>query len=420
MKDAELKEKINVAFSHAVPDQLDSILSDCKEAKNTVVMMPITQKRRSWQRYVMNIAACLVLAFGCIFGVQTYTSNFAVASTVSLDVNPSIQITVNQKERVLDVVPLNEDGRIVVGEMDFSGSNIDVTVNALIGSMLKNGYLNDLANSILITVDGSGSAQDTALQDRLAQEVNALLQTDGFSGAVLSQTISDDSSLQALADQYGITIGKAQLIQSILTTNTQANTQHTFADLAPLSINELNLILTSNTLTLDSVSSLGSASEKAYIGQENALAAALAHAGFTMENLTSYEVDMDTEDGIFVYEIEFMDNGYEYEYDIDASTGAVVKYSREKDDEAIPSTSSGYNQTQNADLISLESAKEIALAHAGLSSSAVTFVKMELDEDDGINVYELEFVSGEYEYEYEINAETSAIMDYSLEHEDDD
>lgn len=97
-------------------------------------------------------------------GIHLYGSRFAVESTVSLDVNPSIEIQVNAKEHVLKVEPKNEDGRKVVGEMDFSGSSLDVTVNALIGSMLRNGYLNENANSILVSVDTRDAAKGSALR----------------------------------------------------------------------------------------------------------------------------------------------------------------------------------------------------------------------------------------------------------------
>ena len=157
----------------------------------------------------------------------------------SLDVNPSVEIKINQKERILDVIPLNEDGRTIVGDMDFSGSSLDVAVNAIIGSMLQNGYLNELANSVLISVDNNDPVRGMALQERLADEVNKLLQTDSFRGAVLSQTVVKSDELQQMAEQYGITLGKAQLIQEIL----GKNSLHTFDELAPLSINELNILL---------------------------------------------------------------------------------------------------------------------------------------------------------------------------------
>ena len=124
-----------------------------------------------------------------------------MASTISLDVNPSIEIRVNKYEKVLETLALNDDAEVVLGDMDFKGSSFsDVAINALIGSMLQNGYLDrSWRNSILISVDNQDPALSTALQEKLSQEVNALLQTNSFTGSVLSQTVSDDDELKTLA-----------------------------------------------------------------------------------------------------------------------------------------------------------------------------------------------------------------------------
>ncbi len=72
------------------------------------------------------------------------------------------------------------------------------------------------------------------------------------------------------------------------------------------------------------------------------------------------------------------------------------------------STSSGYIGTAKA--------KSIALNKAGVSSSAATFTKTKLDYDDGVRVYDIEFVAGNYEYELEINAKTGTILDYDKDY----
>ncbi|WP_240664771.1 PepSY domain-containing protein [Methanosarcina sp. MSH10X1] len=64
------------------------------------------------------------------------------------------------------------------------------------------------------------------------------------------------------------------------------------------------------------------------------------------------------------------------------------------------------------DAITMEEAKEIALAHAGLTEADVTFVKAELDTDNGRQEYEIEFYSGNTEYDYEIDASTGDILSY--------
>ena len=68
---------------------------------------------------------------------------------------------------------------------------------------------------------------------------------------------------------------------------------------------------------------------------------------------------------------------------------------------SAPSPADG-NTTGIGNIITMEEAKEIALTDAGLTEANVTFVKTELDTDNGRQEYEIEFYSGNKEYDYEI------------------
>ena len=68
--------------------------------------------------------------------------------------------------------------------------------------------------------------------------------------------------------------------------------------------------------------------------------------------------------------------------------------------------------------ITVDSALAIALRHAGLSSDQVMVTKAELDTDDSLAIYEIEFLCGGTEYEYEIDAYSGAILDWDAEEED--
>ena len=100
-----------------------------------------------------------------------------------------------------------------------------------------------------------------------------------------------------------------------------------------------------------------------------------------------------------------------YEYEINASTGAV----HDKSVEAFKGTVA--KPGNNGSYISVDKAKEIAVGKAGLSVSGVTFQKAKLDYDDGRAVYEIEFFSGGVEYECEVDASSGTILDYSSERE---
>ena len=94
-------------------------------------VMETAKKKKTWTRQLAGIAACLCLIVGAVFGFQNYQVNHAVDATVSLDVNPSIEIQVNQKERVLQVIPLNDDGKIIIGCLLYT-SRVTVKVNSFV------------------------------------------------------------------------------------------------------------------------------------------------------------------------------------------------------------------------------------------------------------------------------------------------
>ena len=440
--DREINHKIKQAFEHITPDILDSVLADCNEQKG---IRPMTSTNNIGSRItsVLAIAAALLLVFGSLTGLRAYQTAHSIASIITLDVNPSIEIQVNKKERVLAVIPRNEDARIIVGDMDFSGSSLDVTVNALIGSMLRNGYLSELSNSILISVDGEDAVEIAALQAKLTEEINQLLQTDHFSGAVLSQTITTDKETQALADTYGITVGKAQLIRQIIA----SHPTHSFEELVSLSINELNLISASSDAPLKQVDSVGTASVKAYIGEDNAWAIALTHARLTAADITDCHLDMDYELGAFVYELEFHHGSHDYEYYIHAIEGMVVAHDKEHCDGShghdehhhgpydvmpipseepsasgtVPSGSSQNTQTETSAgvAISDKEALLLALAHAGAPEQDIYDYYGDLDEDDGTLVYEIDFSWKGYDYDYEIDAVTGEVVSWDKEKDED-
>ena len=142
-----------------------------------------------------------------------------------------------------------------------------------------------------------------------------------------------------------------------------------------------------------------------------AKAAALADAGLAESDVTFTKEKLDWDEGIAVYDIEFLTADTEYDYEIDAATGAVLDKSAEL---LRPNESPG--QAIDAG-IGVESAKEIAAAHAGLSKEEAFFTKAELELEHGRSEYEIEFYHDRIEYAYTIDAATGAILEYKSEYD---
>ena len=446
MTDQELEQKLRTALEHAAPNDFQGVLARISpKARTEQAPIPFEaaarKKKRRWAPLAAAACLALVVAAG---GGGWYLQNNTVASVVSLDVNPSVTLNVNSKEKVLSAVPVNEDGGDILAGMDLTGVQLDVAMNAIVGALLTQGYVDELANSILITVEDDDAGRGARLQQELTDQADAILANTSVNGAILSQTIQNNQQLQQLSDTYGITTGKAALIQTIVDTG---NSLHTFEELVGLSINDLNLLYTSLTTapaepstgggtsgsgtaeTAPAIQSSGQASDSAYIGVEAAKSAAFAHAGLDAAQVTTDEVDFDYEDGRMVYELEFYADGAEYEYDIDASTGAVVKFSQEGGRTQTSSSAgsggasgnvssgSGSGTAQSgaggtAADIGREAALAAALSHAGVSQDQVYNLEVKREYDDGRLEYEIEFKTGGWEYEYTISAADGTILDY--------
>lgn len=426
MTDHELERRLRTALEHAAPNDLEGVLSRCETGKGTVIDMTnaveTKKKKRRWAP--LAAAACLALVLvGGGGGYYYYSANNAVVSLVSLDVNPSIQLEVNKNEKVLSATPMNDDGAEILADMDLKGTQADVAMYAIIGSLLQHGYVDELANSILITVEDDDQVRGEKLQQELTAQADAALANAQVNGAVLAQTLQNSEELSQKAQEYGISTGKAALIQAIVE---GSNNTKTFEDLVGLSINELNLLYTaqaplegqtsgneqnSGAANAAPITTSGSASQSAYIGLEAAKEAALKHAGVSASDATFVEAEYDYDDGRMVYEVEFHVKGTEYDYEIDAQTGAVVKYKNEQNG----ANTSG-SSANTSSFIGESAAKTAALNHAGVSESSTKYCNAWLEYDDGRpECYEVEFMAGNTRYEYKIALTSATVLESERE-----
>lgn len=426
MTDHELERRLRTALNHAAPNDLEGVLSRCETGKGTVIDMTnaVETKKKTRRWAPLAAAACLALVLvGGGGGYYYYTANNAVASLVSLDVNPSIQLEVNKNEKVLSATPMNDDGAEILADMDLKGTPADVAMYAIIGSLLQHGYVDELANSILITVEDDDQARGEKLQQELTAQADAALANAQVSGAVLAQTLQHTEELSQKAQEYGISTGKAALIQAIVE---GSNNTKTFEELVGLSINELNLLYTaqaplegqtsggqqsSGAANTAPITTSGSASQSAYIGLEAAKQAALNHAGVSASQATFLEAEYDYDDGRMVYEVEFHVNGTEYEYEIDAQTGDVVKHKTEQN-----GTNTGGSSANTSSYIGESAAKAAALKHAGVSESSTKYCNAWLEYDDGRpECYEVEFMANNTRYEYKIALTSATVLESEQE-----
>ena len=423
MTSEKLEQRLASAVEKTAPNDVNGVLSRCEERKGTVI--PMTAKKTTKRKWTTLVAACLavmLLGGGGLF----YQQANAVASVVSLDVNPSIELKVNRSEKVLVCTPLNEDAKAILADMgngaDLKGAKLDVAVNAIVGSLVRNGYLNSISSAIMISVEDKDTARAEKLQRELTSTVDGVLQTSESRASVLTQTLTQDAGLAQQARENSISTGKAALVNRVLALNATLK----FDALAKLSVEELKDLAEAGAPAMP-------------IGMDAARSAAEEYAGTTAMDSVTAEVDPELDESPAHYEVELQTAWGEFKYLVDAYTGkvlsgqkdllAAVSASNETTKPSAQKPTSASNETTKPSAqkpapsgtvqdIGYAKAKSIALNHAGLRENQAYDMDIELDDEDGKLIYEVEFKSGNMEYDYEIDAASGAILKHETELDD--
>ena len=137
------------------------------------------------------------------------------------------------------------------------------------------------------------------------------------------------------------------------------------------------------------------------IGENEAFRIALEDAGVTETEVTNMRIRLDTEDDDWEYDVEFYAGIMEYDYDIDGKTGAVRSKDMEIEDDFQTAVATGFSK---------EEAIEALLIM--VPGAAEENIHMELDMEDGMNVFEGEVILGGKEYEFKISADTGEVISW--------
>lgn len=187
------------------------------------------------------------------------------------------------------------------------------------------------------------------------------------------------------------------------------------------------IVLTIFTMTIGSLFT-GCESGKD-IGSEEAKKVAFQDAGIQEADASRVRVVKERDDGMVSYEVEFDTENKEYSYEIKASDGSILGSDVETIQNAAPAESSNTTQTENTTgtttnnnapqtptvAISEADAKKAALER--VPGAAEQDLRMELEYDDGRYVYEGDIYYQQKEYEFEIDANTGNFLKWSEERE---
>jgi hypothetical protein len=162
-------------------------------------------------------AACCLLVLVSMSG--WLLQNRMTDSVITLDVNPSIKISMNQRDKVIGLKSLNNDAKEIVRTIDFEGMSIQELVQTLVFAMVEHNYLAPDKNTILLTVSNRKTGKADRILADLDDIVRDSLRSKNIAPTILKQAISKEKKLSELADKYHISEGRMRLIQGIISSS---------------------------------------------------------------------------------------------------------------------------------------------------------------------------------------------------------
>ena len=394
MKREDIERKLDTAVSGMIPEDMFKRISE------NIVSVDAERIEKGMKRK-FNIfgkgfvgvaaAACLLFAVGVV-GVPYYGNNYVPDSHVDIDVNPGVEIVTNKKNKVLQVQSTNQDGAAVIDGMNLKNTELKVAVNALIGSMVQKGYIRNDNTGILVTVRNDNEDKANKVKAEVSNDINTALSTNSVQATVINQTVKTTVDAKKFATENNISIGKAVFVLNLAAKDSSLDAK----ELAKMKVSEIaNLVV---------------------------------QKGIDIRDIVDYDSDDSIWENI-ADAIEDIDEDAREK--VIATSAAVENTTVSAATAAQPATTQpqtaaptqAATQPQSAaptqaaaSGISADRAKQIALSHAGVGSA--NFTKVELDTDDGVRVYEIEFKVGNVEYDYDIDASSGAIISSSSEIDD--
>ena len=343
----DLRNKITDAFGSETPDFREKIIESCGRVTQVPPSEPsaspsVSGKKavgKVYFRRLVAVVSCLVFFVAGLFVGQIIPgsqSALAAETFVYLDVNPSIELSLDENNNVLSCTAANEDARVILNGMNLENVELKTALNAIVGAMYVNGYLNREDNSILISVDTSDKSNTAAYLTYITDRVNEVFVNSEMNCSIIAQGVNADESLQHRAEEQGISVGKMRLLEKIIEKFDEFD-EDSVPRLSGMSIKDLNMIYSMKPDDKDpdkeddpddDDDELISGKVNGYIDKDDALEAVLDYLEKDEDDIREYRIfvspsEYDRNRIAYIIIVNFDRDPTTYGFEVDCLTGTV-------------------------------------------------------------------------------------------------
>lgn len=268
-------------------------------------------------KWAGGVAACLAVVITLYF--YNILTPFA---SIYLTINPAVRMEVNQGGRVVGISPMNDDGAVLLEGYSWSRKNMDLVADELVDRAIEQGFL---SSGGMVTVNIDSPDEAWFLDTGIALRQN------------LDHYLEERLEITVQVKQYTQPDPAPAPEEQTIPENQSPPEEQTAPEEPPAPQSQASRQETPPAQSQQPPAASSSQPEPSRVKQlitaDAALGAALSHAGVARSQANVDKVKLDRDNDQPIYKVEFYAAGYEYEYKIDAYTGAVIKWEADEDDD---------------------------------------------------------------------------------------
>ncbi|MBI4858243.1 MAG: hypothetical protein HY818_16015 [Acetobacterium woodii] len=191
-------------------------------------------------------ASCLVL----LVFVSAWCLEFKTPdSIIALDANQSVEIVANKHKQILSVKAYDQGVQEILNEENLNQGNLEDSVSVIITTMIKNGYLDESKNVVMVSVENQNPTKANDMAVSLNQVIVDSASAENLTATVVRQSVTPDQEALSEAEQYNVSTGKLNVMKELVV----ADSSLTMESLAAMSLTDLLQVSKDKSVDLTNV-----------------------------------------------------------------------------------------------------------------------------------------------------------------------
>ena len=227
MQEKDIREKLNQELDEMAPDILNKILqTPIEPIKSEKELLgknkPLYKKKRDikkiiWAPAMVAVAACIVLLVMIMqpTSIQNPVKKQSdIAFAITIDVNPSISISVNKDGKVEKINADNKDAKKIVKQVNKQvdeNTDYNKAVKLVVKQLNENGYLKKKKNGMLVSVISEDKKYGKEKLEEIKEQTKKVEKNKKIKCTTVYQVCEKNSEAVKVAEKNNVSIGKAAL-----------------------------------------------------------------------------------------------------------------------------------------------------------------------------------------------------------------